>query len=75
VEEAVLALLLEREAKELILDLAVVQNSPSGEFYWEVVVEALVMVALTMVVEVPYLEVEVVGHPLTEEVVVDLLLG
>jgi len=28
-----------------------------------------------MVVEVPYLEVEVVGHPLTEEVVVDLLLG
>ena len=33
------------------------------------------MVALTMVVEVLYLEAEVVGHPLKEEVVVDLLLG
>jgi len=75
VEEAVLALLLEEEAKELILDLVAVQNSPSGEFYWEVVVEALVMVALTTVVEALYSEVEVVDHPLKEEVVVDLLLG
>jgi len=33
VEEAVLALLLEEEAKELILDLVAVQNSPSEEFY------------------------------------------
>jgi len=71
----VLALLLEEEAKDLILDLAAVQNSPSGEFYWEVVVEVLVMVALKMVVVEPYLGVVAVVHPLKEEVVVDLLLG
>ena len=71
----VLALLLEEEAKDLILDLAAVQNSPSGEFYWEVVVEVLVMVALKMVVVELYLGVVAVGHPLKEEVVVDLLLG
>lgn len=52
---AVLAHLLVEEAKELILDLAVVQNSPSGEFYWEFVVELLVMVASTVVVEHYYL--------------------
>jgi len=40
-----------------------------------VVVEALVMVALMTEVVVLYLEVEAVRHPLTEEVVVDLLLG
>lgn len=74
-EGVVLALLLEEEAKDLILDLAAVQNSPSGEFYWQVVVEVLVMVALKMVVVEPYLGVVAVGHPLKEEVVVDLLLG
>lgn len=53
---AVLAHLLVEETKELILDLAAVQNSPSGEFYWEVVVELLVMVASkTVVVEHYYL--------------------
>ena len=67
--------LLEEEVKDLILDLVVVQNSPSEKFYWEVVVEVLVMVALTMVAEALYLEAEVVGHLLKEEVVVDLLLG
>ena len=67
--------LLEEEVKDLILDLVVVQNLSSEEFYWEVVVEALVMVALMMVAEALYLEAEVVGHPLKEEVAVDLLLG
>lgn len=56
VEEAVQALLLEEEAaaEGLILDLAVVLNSLSEEFYWEVAVEVLVMVVAKMVVEELY---------------------
>lgn len=55
-EEAVQALLLEEEAaaEGLILDLAVVLNSLSEEFYWEVAVEVLVMVVVKMVVEELY---------------------